>query len=81
MYTYYRSIDLLVESRLLKFERPAVVLNLGVSAVLDVHGGLFTLCLFDSSISFSLKMKTVIHQIKEEMFTNLLEQRQFLRPS
>ena len=77
----YRSVDLLVKSRLLQFERPAVVLNLGVSAVLDVHGGLLTLCLFDSSISFSLKMKTVIRQIKEVTFTNLPEQRQFLRPS
>jgi hypothetical protein len=41
----YRSIDFHVEVGLLQLEGAAVVLNLGVCAVLDVHGGLLALSL------------------------------------
>ena len=50
----YRSVDLLVKVCFLQFERPAIVLYLGVGAVLDVHGGLLTLSLPDAGISVSL---------------------------
>ena len=50
----YRSVDLLVKVCFLQFERSAIVLYLGVGVVLDVHGRLLALRLFDSSISLSL---------------------------
>ena len=50
----YRSVDLLVKVCFLQFERSAIVLYLGVGVVLDVHGRLLALRLFDSSISISL---------------------------
>ena len=50
----YRSVDLLVKVCFLQFERSAIVLYLSVGVVLDVHGRLLALRLFDSSISISL---------------------------
>ena len=50
----YRSVDLLVKVCFLQFERPAIILYLGVGAVLDVHSGLLALCLPDAGISISL---------------------------
>ena len=52
----HRGVDFLVKVRLLQFEEPAVVLDLGVGAVLDVHRRLLALRLSDTGVSVGLQV-------------------------
>jgi hypothetical protein len=51
----YSSVDFLVKVCLLELESPGVVLNLGVSVVLDVHRSFLALGLADAGVAVSLK--------------------------
>merc|ERR1712107_359631 len=50
----FRGVDFLVKVSLLKFESSAIVFNLGVSAIFDIHGSFFTLGFSNTSISICL---------------------------
>ena len=52
----YSCVHFGVKISFLHLEPPAVVLYLGVGAVLDVHGGLLALCLSDPCISVGLQI-------------------------
>merc|ERR1712107_34952 len=50
----FSGVDFLVKVSLLKFESSAIVFNLGVSAIFNVHGSFFTLGFSNTSISIGL---------------------------
>ena len=77
----HRGVDFLVKVRLLQFEEPAVVLDLGVGAVLDVHRGLLALSLPDARVSVGLDIVVMAGEGRIYLSISSPEPRRSLRPS